>query len=227
MLRSRARSGITIEERSPSERRNSRSSGECAMRRSSSSCIVGHHSGRWRHERSSRNSQSGRRGGRRRRRSSITSQSARPLTRTARRVRATVAHRVDHADVGERRDDDLGRPRQRFGQRQRAVGDAADGAEQPEALGAAGAARPYQCPARGQNRSRRDHGDPAACSELPVSGFQSGLAAAAPTAATPTIPVPTRPREQGGNERRGDIRPNQRPGLRVERDVDERRRRRA
>ena len=77
--------------------------------------------------------------------------SSRPPARTAIRETPPVVDRVDHADVGERRDDHLGHPAQRLGERQRAVGDRADRVEQPQALGAPGAARAQ--PARRRRRA--------------------------------------------------------------------------
>ena len=139
-LRSRARIGVTIDERSPSERRKWRSSGEVAIRRSSSSRTFGHHWGMWRQLRSNLTSHWGGAGSLVRNRSSISASSPRPRTRVA--IRDTrpswIASTMQMS--ASCRHDHLGHPLQRLGQRQRAVGDRADRVEQPQALRAAGRA---------------------------------------------------------------------------------------
>ena len=74
-------------------------------------------------------------GVRRRSRSSISAAWGTPSHANGGAHDATLVDRVDHAHVGRLGDDQLGRPAQRLGQRQRAVGDLADRVQQSQTAG--------------------------------------------------------------------------------------------
>ena len=212
--------GATIEERIPSERRNSRSSGDWAIRRSSSSRICGHQRGISRQARSTLTSQSGSAGVRVRIRSSISSASGRPSARVAIRVTRPSCTASTMQMSANARGDHRRHPLQRLGQRQRPVRDLADGVEHQQALRASRASAPrYHEPATARQVPSAITAMRTIWSVLSVFMFHAGLATAAAIAASPTAAVAAGPASRAVMNGAATKRADDRGRLVVEDDV--------
>ena len=134
-VRPRAVMAATIDDRGRSDCRNSRSSGPSAMRRRSSASMRGRKCAIWVQAGSEVTN-------RRRYRWRAAPQPVLDLGGVRHSLHANCrAHdsalvdRVDHAHVGRFGDDQLGRPAQGLGERQRAIGELADRVEQSQTVG--------------------------------------------------------------------------------------------
>ena len=130
-----------------------------------------------------------------------------------------LVDRVDHADVGELRHDHLGHPLQRLGQRQRAVGDRADRVQEPQALRAAGRALSHPGAEHREPGPQHDQRNPHRELGLVDTRVPARARQRSAEGEQPDRRGRARAGEQRGHERGRDIGSDDRRGLPGERNV--------